>query len=81
MVGLTHFVFFEHLDKVVHMLASFLLTLLLSWSLGLEPIVVVAVAVCVGGLDEMQQLFQLDRSAETLDFITDGLASSLAECC
>lgn len=45
------------------MLASFLLTLLLSWSLCLEPGAVTALTVCVGGLDEMLQLFQLGRNA------------------
>lgn len=78
MIGLTHCQCFEQLDKVVHVLASFILTLLLRWSLDLKPVAVAAVAVCVGGLDEILQLFQPNRNADPLDFVANFLGALLA---
>jgi len=78
MFGLTHYRFFEHQDKVVHVLASFLLSILLRWSLGLEPVAVAVAAICVGGLDEMLQLFQPGRHADPLDFLANVFGTLLA---
>ena len=79
MTTLAHCRFFTHQDKAAHVLASFLLTLLLRWSLGLAPGAVAALAVSVGGVDEILQLFQPGRNADPLDFLAD-VSGALVGC-
>ena len=79
LVALAHCQFFPHQDKAAHVLASFLLTFLLRWSLGLAPGAVAALAVSVGGVDEILQLFQPGRNADPLDFLAD-VSGALVGC-
>lgn len=78
MAALAHFRLFPHQDKAAHVLASFFLTLLLRWSLGLETAAVTGAALGVGGVDEMLQVFQEGRNADPLDYLADVLGAFLA---
>ena len=66
----------EPWDKLWHFLAYSALTLLLWMGTeGRRPVLVVAVVMLLGGMDELRQAFLPGRTADSLDFLADLCAA------
>jgi hypothetical protein len=70
--------FAEPWDKLAHAIVFGVLTWLLYRAFGARGAVfAVAVALCVGGADELHQHFLVGRTADVADFLADGFGAIL----